>query len=1397
MGVRRPARIRADPAHSAWRAFASGIWCSAWLGWSGAAVGGRPLLGGSGDSCLRRAEDHVQLDERRDFAVVIRPRPVWHCIQANLKLVQTAASSLATGLGRPRERSCTFNWRALRAAKGVDGGMGVRYGDCGSQSSCSVSQRGAVNFLSRVLAALALVFPVLVPERPLSALPTEVVNLEFASNRYLPAAGDGLVVFDVIELEQGTDLNGDGLVTNDRVSQLWDAATGQVVSLGVAAFAATIKAEVVFDEGLALFAANEISNGADFNGDEVLADDNVIHVWTRAGGVENLGFTVASGATDGGHFAAGGNAALFLADENVNHPSLLPGADGQDLNGDGDADDRVAVVWRPATGLESLQVSAGPAFGLRGRVAEDDGLFAFGTDLEGTFLDRVAVWDSATNTTKFIDDVDYLELTQLNTIAVSDGNVAVVANTTNPGGNACHFDFNVWDWDTETLVESGLPTNFGGGSQGIFPLDGGNFAFTVNESFLSMSACMVPDQPLNGDGKADDRAVLHLWDNTTNTIENSGLALNTVTDFAAGGTSMGFEVSEAAQEVALNGDGLQDGDPVVHVWDVNDPDPINLGLAGADSIETGFDVVIFAADEAREGMSLNSGDTDTLDDVVHTWTPLHGLINLHLALLPGTAGGVVADGDLVGFLASEAGSSLGDLNGNLSNTDSVPVVWDGITASQFVVPASSVPSALPFARQPATALTGEHLVFLAREIDLGDLNCDGDAIDHIIHITGVGTTPLPTPCGAPVSVPGGPYGPVGEGSPVDVDGSGSFDPDSAGPLTASWSSDQPGSFDNALELVTTYTGVDEGMHTLTLEVCDPDGLCGAATTTVEVVNVAPVLEPPTSDGPQVEGSTVTVSADFTDDGVADVHDATIDWGDGDGPQAVSVVQGAGSGMVSGSTSYGDNDSYTAEVCVDDSDGGSDCASVMIEITNAPPQLDPLTPVSGVSGAPATLVGPTFTDPGGDDTHVVSIDWGDGSPVTVIDPATSPLADRTHTYANPGTLTVTVTVTDDDGDSDTLTTTATIAAGEACTIEGTPGNDVLIGTQDRDVICGFGGHDTITGLGGDDLLLGGGGDDTILGGAGNDEIDGEAGNDRLFGDAGNDTITGGLGDDTILGGDGDDFLDGGSSFLLLGDRVSYADAPNGVNVDLSLSGPQQTKWGVDTLSNFENLFGSNFNDSLRGDGGPNRIWGADGADYIDGLAGDDILFGGDSAGEESQGGTDEIHGSAGNDTILGNAGADRIFGGLGQDDISGNQGDDEIRGGSGNDMLRGNGGDDRVFGDGGDDVINGLSGNDRLFGGAQNDRILGGAGNDIIDGGTGQDIIGGGAGRDEIDGAGGGDILNGNSGNDMLFGGAGNDILNGNQGSDTLSGGIGDDTLNGGNGKDTCSGGPGNDTVTNC
>ena len=154
-----------------------------------------------------------------------------------------------------------------------------------------------------------------------------------------------------------------------------------------------------------------------------------------------------------------------------------------------------------------------------------------------------------------------------------------------------------------------------------------------------------------------------------------------------------------------------------------------------------------------------------------------------------------------------------------------------------------------------------------------------------------------------------------------------------------------------------------------------------------------------------------------------------------------------------------------------------------------------------------------------------------------------------------------------------------------------------------------GH-ILTGTAGDDVLMAGEGDNTLNAGDGNDILSAGSGNNTLHGGAGN---------DLLYSGTGNDLLDGDTG----NDTASYAHATAGVTVNLGLLAAQNTLGaGTDTLAGIENLIGSNFNDTLTGDGASNRINGGLGNDVLNGGGGDDLLIGG-----------------LGNNTLTGGSGAD--------------------------------------------------------------------------------------------------------------------------------------------------------------
>lgn len=133
---------------------------------------------------------------------------------------------------------------------------------------------------------------------------------------------------------------------------------------------------------------------------------------------------------------------------------------------------------------------------------------------------------------------------------------------------------------------------------------------------------------------------------------------------------------------------------------------------------------------------------------------------------------------------------------------------------------------------------------------------------------------------------------------------------------------------------------------------------------------------------------------------------------------------------------------------------------------------------------------------------------------------------------------------------------------------------------------------------------------------------------------------------------------------------------------------------------------------------------------------------------------------------------------------------DVEGGGGNDSIVGGAGADAISGGAGNDTLDGSAGHDRMGGDAGDDSILGGAGNDTLSGGDGADVVRGGNDSDVIEGDAGNDHLYGDAGNDSVLGGAGDDTLYMGSGDDTLHGGVGSDYFiaNDGFGRDTVTGG---------
>ena len=150
-----------------------------------------------------------------------------------------------------------------------------------------------------------------------------------------------------------------------------------------------------------------------------------------------------------------------------------------------------------------------------------------------------------------------------------------------------------------------------------------------------------------------------------------------------------------------------------------------------------------------------------------------------------------------------------------------------------------------------------------------------------------------------------------------------------------------------------------------------------------------------------------------------------------------------------------------------------------------------------------------------------------------------------------------------------------------------------------------------GINGDDLQTLTAGDDTFNGTAAGELVEAGAGNDTLYGGAGDDFLFGQDGNDTLVGGSGSDHLSGG----LGTDTADYSASASGVSIDLAAGTGTGGDAAGDTLSGIENVIGTSFDDTFRGNDASNVFTGGDGNDtfIIGDMAGNDTLYGGTGGG----------------------------------------------------------------------------------------------------------------------------------------------------------------------------------------
>lgn len=191
----------------------------------------------------------------------------------------------------------------------------------------------------------------------------------------------------------------------------------------------------------------------------------------------------------------------------------------------------------------------------------------------------------------------------------------------------------------------------------------------------------------------------------------------------------------------------------------------------------------------------------------------------------------------------------------------------------------------------------------------------------------------------------------------------------------------------------------------------------------------------------------------------------------------------------------------------------------------------------------------------------------------------------------------------------------LESGITRVVEGTEGNDFIIGNKESELFILKGGNDIVFGGKGNDIILGGegndprldgsDGNDCIIGGPGNDHLDGSDNNDVLFGNEGNDNLDGGGNDDLIKAGTGNDNVDGGA-----GNDVIYGEEGND---------------NIEGGSGNDNIWGGIGNDTIKGESGNDNLYGEEGNDNLQGGSGMDFLDGGAD--------TDTLHGGSSTDTCV--------------------------------------------------------------------------------------------------------------------------------------------------------------------
>lgn len=208
---------------------------------------------------------------------------------------------------------------------------------------------------------------------------------------------------------------------------------------------------------------------------------------------------------------------------------------------------------------------------------------------------------------------------------------------------------------------------------------------------------------------------------------------------------------------------------------------------------------------------------------------------------------------------------------------------------------------------------------------------------------------------------------------------------------------------------------ETGTYEIMIVIRDDDGGEVIGYWTVLVDGNLPVLVVDAGeDGITDEGSTFFSAGLLSD--TSGTYAALVDYGDGTGSQELLLNADNTFAL---QHHYCENGTYTVLVTIFSAGEACGSDSAIVTVNNVPPNITSLSSSSTDPvqlGTPISITG-AFVDPGCEDTHTATIDWGD-SGITIISVQEGTyLVSGSHTYAEAGVYQITLTVVDDDNGSD--------------------------------------------------------------------------------------------------------------------------------------------------------------------------------------------------------------------------------------------------------------------------------------------------------------------------------------------------------------------------------------------